>query len=72
MKGATAETVLREFNCENVRPSDRFRVCIRKGRGAKRLIIECNHAEFLFRYRRELELAIGSVVKKLTVSPEYI
>lgn len=72
MKGATAETVLREFNGENVRPSNPSRVRIRKGRGTKRLIIECDHAEFLFRYHRELELAIGSVVKKLTVSPESI
>ena len=67
MKGATAETVLQEFNGENVRPSG-----IRKGRGAKRLIIECNHAESLFGFRRELEIAIRSVVKKLTVSLEYL
>ncbi|MFM0629618.1 hypothetical protein [Paraburkholderia xenovorans] len=72
VKGATAETVLREFNGENVQPSDFSRVRIRKGRGTKRLIIECHHAEFLFRYHRDLELAIRSVVKKLTVSPEYL
>ncbi|SED04835.1 hypothetical protein SAMN02787142_2440 [Burkholderia sp. WP9] len=72
VKGATAETVLREFNGENVQPSDFSRVRIRKGRGTKRLIIECDHAEFLFRYRRELEIAIRSVVKKLTVSPGAI
>ncbi len=72
MKGATAETVLREFNGENVRPSDFSRVRIRKGRGTKRLIIESDHAGLLFRYHRELELAIRSVVKKLTTSAEYI
>ncbi|WP_158515234.1 hypothetical protein [Paraburkholderia phytofirmans] len=70
--GATAETVLREFNNENVRPSDLSRVRIRRGRGTKRLIIECNHADFLFQYRRELEFAIRSALKKITVTSEGI
>ncbi|MFM0414786.1 hypothetical protein [Paraburkholderia aromaticivorans] len=70
--GTTAETVLREFNNENVRPSDLSRVRIRRGRGTKRLIIECDHADFLFQYRRELESAIRSALKKITVTSEEI
>lgn len=70
--GTTAETVLREFNNENVRPSDLSRVRIRRGRGTKRLIIECDHADFLFQYRRELEFAIRSALKKITVTSERI
>lgn len=70
--GTTAETVLREFNNENVRPSDLSHVRIRRGRGTKRLIIECDHADFLFQYRRELEFAIRSALKKITVTSEHI
>ncbi|MFP3565460.1 hypothetical protein [Paraburkholderia sp. SIMBA_030] len=68
----TSETILREFNDENVRPSDLSCVRIRRGRGTKRLIIECDHPDFLFQYRRELEFAIRSALKKITVSSEQI
>jgi hypothetical protein len=44
----TADHLLRKLKGENVRPGDFSRLRIRKGRGTKRLIIECDHAEFLF------------------------
>ena len=72
MKGASADTVLREFRGENVRPADLSRIRIMKGRGTKRLIIEWDHAGILFRYRRELKRAILKVLKTFTVSPEDI
>jgi hypothetical protein len=72
MKGASADTVLRQFSGENVRPADLSRIRIMKGRGTKRLIIEWDHAGILFRYRRELKRAILKVLKTFTVSPEDI
>lgn len=66
----TADHVLRELKGENVSPGEIFRLRIRKARGSKRLIIDCDYAEYLFRYRREMEAALKQVVKKLTVSPE--
>ncbi|TCG03483.1 hypothetical protein BZM27_48135 [Paraburkholderia steynii] len=66
----TANHLLRELKGENVSPGEFSRLRIRKGRGSKRLIIDCDHAEFLFRYRREMEAALNQVVRKLTVSPE--
>ncbi|MEC5409958.1 hypothetical protein VOM14_30985 [Paraburkholderia sp. MPAMCS5] len=72
MKGASIENILWAFNGENVQPSDLARIRIRKGRGARQLIIDCNHADFLFRYRREFELAICSVLQRLTLSGETI
>ncbi|MFP3553187.1 hypothetical protein SB861_21065 [Paraburkholderia sp. SIMBA_049] len=65
-----ADHLLRELKGENVRPGEFSRLRIRKGRGTKRLIIECEHAGFLFPYRREMEAALNQVVRKLTVSPE--
>jgi hypothetical protein len=72
VREATAETVLRELNGQNVHPSDLSRIRIRKGRGTRRLIIECSDAGALFGYRRDLERAMRSVMKKVSVSPEYI
>jgi ParB-like chromosome segregation protein Spo0J len=66
----TAEHLLRELKGENVRPGEFSRLRIRKGRGTNRLIIEAEHAGFLFPYRREMAAALNQVVKKLTVSPE--
>jgi hypothetical protein len=66
----TAEQVLREFNWHNVQPGELSRVRIKKGRGARRLIIECDHAEFLFLYRREMEAALNKVVSELAVKLE--
>lgn len=64
----TAEYVLRELNGDNVRPENFSRIRIKKGRGAKRLIIECDDAVLLLRYRREMEAALNKTVRKLTVS----
>ncbi len=50
----TADHLLRKLKGENVRPGEFSRLRIRKGRGTKRLIIECEHAGFLFRYRRQM------------------
>ncbi|MFM0528068.1 hypothetical protein PQR11_24180 [Paraburkholderia strydomiana] len=69
---ATPETVLRELNGVNVLTSDHYRIRIRKGRGTRRLIIECIDAGALLPYRRDIERAIRKVVKRVTVSPEEI
>ena len=70
--GTTAETVLREFNNENVRPSDLSRVRIRRGRGTKRLIIECDHADLPLPISSGIGVAIRSALKKITVTSERI
>ncbi|MGY6129486.1 hypothetical protein ACW9YV_29740 (plasmid) [Paraburkholderia strydomiana] len=72
VEGVTPETVLRELNGETVQPSDLSRIRIRKGRGPKRLIIECNNAGLLFGYRRELERVIRKALRKISVIPDSI
>ncbi|PTB30344.1 hypothetical protein C9I56_02995 [Paraburkholderia caribensis] len=59
--------ILRELNGENLPPGLTFtRLRIKKGRGAGQLIIECNHPDFLLRYRRDMETALNQVVKRIT------
>lgn len=65
----TADQLLRELKRENVSPEELPRLRIRKGRGSRRLVIDCDYAEFLFPYRREMEAALNQVVKKFTVGP---
>ncbi|CAN7430075.1 hypothetical protein LJR267_002854 [Paraburkholderia hospita] len=67
----TAGQILRELNGENLPPGSPFaRLRIKKGRGAGRLIIECNHPDFLLRYRREMETALNKVVKHIVLAQE--
>ncbi|SEK02375.1 hypothetical protein SAMN05192539_103158 [Paraburkholderia diazotrophica] len=65
----TAEHVLRELNTDDPWPEKFSRIRIKKGRGVGRLIIECDHADRLFLYRREMESALNKVVNKLAMSP---
>jgi hypothetical protein len=66
-KSYTSGQLLRELSGESLPPGARFtRLRIRKGRGAGQLIIECNHPDFLLRYRRDMETALNQVVKRIT------
>lgn len=63
----TSGQLLRELNGESLPPGAHItRLRIRKGRGAGQLIIECNHPDFLLRYRRDMETALNQVVKRIT------
>ncbi|MEX3931222.1 hypothetical protein AB4Y32_05260 [Paraburkholderia phymatum] len=66
----TAGQVLRELNGENVPLGPFSRLRVKKGRGAGRLIIECDHPDFLLRYRREMETALNKVVRKIAADQE--
>ncbi|WP_125483232.1 hypothetical protein [Caballeronia choica] len=70
--GRTAENILTELRAEHIRPSNFFRVRIKKGRGPNRLVIECRDAELLLRYRREMELAIKKVLQKRIENADQI
>ena len=63
----TSAQLLRELKGESLPPGARItRLRIKKGRGAGQLIIECNHPDFLLRYRRDMETALNQVVKRIT------
>jgi hypothetical protein len=63
----TSGQLLRELNGESLPPGARItRLRIKKGRGTGQLIIECNHPDFLLRYRRDMETALNQVVKRIT------
>jgi hypothetical protein len=70
MQGASSDHLIRALVGANVQPADLTRIRITKGRGRKRLVIECDHASFLYTYRREFEQAMQQVLKRLTQSPE--
>jgi hypothetical protein len=61
------EQILRELDGAKLPQGSPFtRLRIKKGRRAGQLIIECNHPDFLFRYRRDMETALNQVVKRIT------
>jgi hypothetical protein len=70
MREASSDHLIRALVGANVQPADLSRIRIRKGRGRNRLIIECNHASFLYMYRRQFEQAMQQVLKRLTESAE--
>lgn len=69
MRGASSEHLIRALAGANLQPAGLGRIRITKGRGRKRLVIECDHATLLYKYRREFEQAMQQVLQRLTRVP---
>ncbi|CDY75857.1 hypothetical protein BGLT_00402 [Caballeronia glathei] len=60
----TAANVLDELERKHIKAMRYTDVKVRRGRGNKHLIIACEDAKFLLKYRREIESAIRKVLEK--------
>jgi len=71
LRGPSSDHLLRALVGAKVRPADLSGIRLARGHVRKRLVIECDDAGFLYKYRREPEQAMQQTRKRLTETPEF-